>query len=123
MSEQDQTANRPFSIRRFGALVPWVGGLGLTYGAGKMAVDLAKWLVLIYQAPGGEAKLILAGYLFSALMPVLLLAIPAFVCWRRLIRSEQRSDAVALLALEIIFLLYFDFRDLQRSLADFSMPA
>jgi len=96
----------------------WIASLGLTYATGKLAVDLVKWIILTDKAPTVEAKLILVGYLVPAVLPVLLLGLPAAWAWHRLLRAE-RADAALVLGLELVILAYVGVADVQRALANF----
>ena len=115
----DEAGAHKVPARRWQRALLWAAALGLTYGAGKFGADLVKWTVLMYLAPGGEAKLILLGYLASALFPVLLCGLPAIWSWHRLFRIAARGEAGLLLAFELAFLTYVGAGDVQRGLADF----
>jgi hypothetical protein len=97
----------------------WAIAVGLTYLAGKFAVDAAKWLVLLYLAPAGEAKLIMVGYLAGASLPVLLFALPAGWSWWRLWRAGERVEAALMLGVELAFLTYVGAGELGRALENF----
>jgi uncharacterized membrane protein len=97
----------------------WLAALGFTYAAGRLAVDVAKWVILLYLAPAGEAKLILVGYLLGAFFPVVLLALIAGWAWFHLFRSADRAEVGLVLLVELASLAVVDFRPVQEAVANY----
>ncbi len=93
----------------------WLIGVSLTYLAGKMSSEFVKWLIVMGSAPTPEAKGIMIGYLASAAMPILLFGVPAILCWLWLFRSQDRGEAALFLALELAFVAYMVYGDVQTS--------
>ncbi|MCL5958323.1 MAG: hypothetical protein M1358_03225 [Chloroflexi bacterium] len=91
----------------------WFLAISLTFLAGKISVEFFKWLVVMGSAPTVEAKGIMVGYLVSAAMPVLLLGVPAALCWGWLFKSPYRKEAAVFLALELAFIVYSVYGDAQ----------
>ncbi|MBI2955565.1 MAG: hypothetical protein HYY30_14715 [Chloroflexi bacterium] len=91
----------------------WFFAISLTFLAGRLSSEFFKWLVVMGSAPTAEAKGIMVGYLISAAMPVLLLGVPAVLCWSWLLRSRYRNEAIAFLVLELAFTAFQVYGDVQ----------
>ena len=95
----------------------WFFAVSLTFLAGKVSGEFFKWLVVMNSAPTDEAKGIMVSYLVSSALPVLLLGVPAILCWAWLLKSRYRSEAAMFLVLELAFLAYIVYGDVQTGVA------
>ncbi len=100
----------------------WAMAVAFTYVAGKLAAGPAMWVTLMFPARTIEDRLILLNYVVSGLFPLLLFAVPAFLCWRWLLVKANRKEVVSVMALELIFLAYTVFPEVQRSVAGYLTP-
>lgn len=89
----------------------------LTFAAAKFSGEFFKWVAVMNAAPTAEAKGIMGGYLISSAMPILLAGVPAALCWSWLFKSQYRNEAALFLVLELAFLAYVVYGDVQASAA------
>ncbi len=95
----------------------WFFAISLALLAGRLSSEFFKWLMVMLSAPTAEARDIMVGYVITSLIPVLLAAVPAALCWVWLFGSRYRREAATFLVLELAFIAYVVYGEVQRGVA------